>query len=85
MQFEVSREEDLEGGCRALFDKGMVPVRRLLDSLGECDVVYVVCFVCFVCLLRNVFSHHFDYSFVFANRFLLPREELVGVTRLREG
>lgn len=36
VQFEVSRAEDLEGGCSALFDKGMVPVRRLLESLGEC-------------------------------------------------
>jgi hypothetical protein len=34
IEFPVSRTVDFEGGCAALFDRGMVPVTRLLDTLG---------------------------------------------------
>eukprot|EP01032_Pedospumella_encystans_P010740 gene10740-12528_t len=33
VQFDVSRAGDLEQGCKGLFDKAMLPVTRLLDSL----------------------------------------------------
>ena len=33
--FPISRSTDLEQGCSAIFDRSMVPVQRLLDSLGK--------------------------------------------------
>jgi hypothetical protein len=35
VSFPVRRAEDLETGCGALFERSMVPVQRLLDSLGK--------------------------------------------------
>lgn len=35
VSFMVRREEDLEQGCGALFERSMLPVQRLLDTLGE--------------------------------------------------
>mmetsp|Transcript_1538 Transcript_1538/g.3304 ORF Transcript_1538/g.3304 Transcript_1538/m.3304 type:complete len:438 (+) Transcript_1538:86-1399(+) len=33
VSFTVSREQDLQTGCSALFERSMLPVQRLLDSL----------------------------------------------------
>jgi hypothetical protein len=34
VSFPVQRVRDLEQGCAGLFERGMLPVTRLLDSLG---------------------------------------------------
>lgn len=35
VSFPITRITDLEQGCSAIFDRSMVPVQRLLDSLGK--------------------------------------------------
>jgi hypothetical protein len=35
VSFPVQRVRDLEQGCAGLFERGMLPVTRLLDSLGR--------------------------------------------------
>jgi hypothetical protein len=34
VSFPVQRVRDLEQGCAGLFERGMLPVTRLLESLG---------------------------------------------------
>ena len=35
VKFPVSRIVDLEQGCSALFERSLLPIQRLLDTLGE--------------------------------------------------
>jgi hypothetical protein len=49
VQFEFSRQ-DFEQGCDPLFQRGLAPVFRLLESLGEFSLLELVS------ILKSVFS-----------------------------